>query len=290
MNAKTDASNTSQQHGTDFDNLMKTAHIFPGACNVNRSGNAIHDIEGSLDPVFSLATSIKATGNGTIGLADAARFYEISIHRRFLVGEWTQINERKKIFTKIHEFILPLGVLKRIRGDLSPTEVLDFHKRIASYPAGPKAAKAARGEAQWIKTEIAGRHGKVSFDFKIDDNKQRRLQLSISIQDMIDAVENEPEYVRGNQRQALHVLHDEEFCQYVLPIAILSPKRIMKPAGQSLMDGPANIDELFGILPETEGKPVDHKLATTRRMPRRQDEQAGADIFEEPSQNNLFGS
>ena len=285
MSAKNpDSKNTSQQHGIDFDNLIKTTHLFPGACNVYRAGNSVHDIEGELDPVYGIATSIKTTGNGTIGLADAARFYEINIHHRFIIGEWTQINERKKLFTKIHDIILPLRILNKLRGELTVDQVLDFHKRIAAYPKGKNAAETARAEAKWIKKEIAGKHGKVCFEFKIDDDKQRRLQLSIKLQDMIDAVKNEPLYVSGKNSRPLHIMHDEEFCQYVLPIPILSTTRIIQPVQAIKPDN--GVNTLFGSLPESH--PVNIATSTTRRTPRRQDEQRGEDIVAGPEALGLI--
>lgn len=282
--------NTSQQHGTDFENLVKTAHMFPGACNAHRSGVAIHDIEGKFDPLLGLDTSIKAVGNGVIGLADAPRFYEINIHRRFVIGEWEQEDEETKIFRRLHQLIMPLGILREARGDLSPAEVLDFHMRIASFPPGALAAKAARAEAEWIKQEIAGRHGIVRFDFKIDDFKQRRLQLSVAVADMIAAVAGKPDYVGTNGSMPLHTVHDRSFCQYPLPLRLLSPRRRIDASGRDDAGCEEVGGTLFEIAPQVASKPA-RRTAAARRTPVRRDERTRDNgRMDLDLQRQLFGS
>lgn len=282
--------NTSQQHGTDVENLMKTAHMFPGACDAHRLRNAIHDIEGKFDPKFGLDTSIKAVGNGTIGLADATRFYEINIPRRYLVVDWKQINEEEKQLERVHEFIFPLSVLKEIRGNLTAVEVLDYHKRIAAYPAGKDAAAIARSEADWIKKAIAGRHGIVTLDFKIDDYEQRRLQLTVRTKALIEIAEGKPDYEANGHRQPLYTLHEGRFCQYRLPFPILSTKRRIDPAERDRTPDDPQTGVLFELPATTDFQPS-HISAAARRTPVRQDERAkAAEGMDRDLQIRLFGS
>lgn len=279
--------NTSQRHGTDFENLVKTAHMFPGACNAHRSGVSVHDIEGRHDPVLGLDTSVKATGNGVVPLADGPRFYEINVVRRFIVGEWEQVDERIKLFRRIHHLITPLGALNAMRGDLTAAEVLDFHMRIASFPEGPEAANAARAEAEWIKKAIEGRHGSVRFDFKIDDHKQRRLQLTIGLGDMIAALAGRPDYMAGGHVQPLYTVHDREFCQYPLPIALISPRRRIETTPRAAEE--IAQDKLFD-LPASPAPTRGPARSAARRTPVRQDQRAAANGMDRDLQEVLFGA
>lgn len=240
--------NTSQQHGIDFENLVKGAHLFKGACNAYRPGNAIYDIKGCHDEELGLDTSVKVTGSGTLYLADARRFYDIPVAHRFIVGEWIQGNDRTKYFTKIHEIIAPLRIINRLRGDLTAEEVRAFHNRITSYPVGNEAAtKAARMAAKEMKAAAAGRHGLVSLDFKIDEGA-RRLQLSIKLEDLIAEVINEPDYVGRQSNKPLYTLYDKEFFQYPVPIALLSTSRVIIPFNPALVSSQDNAGPLFDLM------------------------------------------
>ncbi len=235
--------NTSQQHGIDFENLIKASHNFAGACNAARSGIAVHDIEARFDRKFGIATSVKVTGSNNIGLADAARFYDINIHRRFIIGEWIQQNSKCKLFVGIHEFILPVSLLTRIRGNIEADEVLSYHRSISAFSKGPDGARQAREEAEKIKNMVAGRTGKIKFEFKIDDRNERRLQAAIKLTDLIAATEKEPLYEANGHSQPLYQYHDTSFCQYMLPIAILSPARqIVETTTQELLSAGSLFD------------------------------------------------
>lgn len=276
--------NTSQQHGTDFENLMKTTHIFSNACNASRSGVAVHDIEGRHDRRFHLDTSVKAIGGGTIYLADGPRFYEINTPRRYLIGEWVQVNETLKHFVRIHELIVPYRLHKKACGDITAAEVLDYHNRIAGYPGGKEAANAARAERDWINGAIEGRRGIVHFDFKIDNHTQRRLQLSVSLKEFIDLVRNEPDYETGQYSQPLYTLHEEAFCQYPLPIALYSPGRtIVNSTPQQREEDDVNA-QLFPIEEVTSS--LVQGGAPMKRTPNRRDDQEKMDP---ETQRLLFG-
>lgn len=271
--AMKNADNTSQQHGIDFENLIRTTHMFPNACNVARASNDINDIEAKHDKKFGLITSVKAVKkNGWVGLADAARFYEINIPRRFIVGEWVQANEDEKHFEKIHEFIVPYSVIKQMRGDLTAAEVLDFHKRIAECSEGVAGAKVARAIRDEILQAIKGHTGIMRFDFKIDDFKQRRLQLSVRLSDLIAAVSGKVDYCANGHSQPLHTVHDTKFCQYKLPFIILSPgRKIVSVAGEELYENEEDVF-LFDDAPLLEAPTSSFKRMTARKVPQRQDE------------------
>lgn len=284
--------NTSQQHGNDFENLIRTTHMFAGACNVQRNPNDINDIEARHDKKFGLITSVKAVKkDGWVGLADATRFYEINIPRRFIVGEWIQVSEEEKIFTDIHEIILPYSVIRQIRGDLMAAEVLQFHNRIAECSNGPSGAKIARAIRDEILEAIKDHTGIMRFEFKIDDYKQRRLQLSVKLGDLIAAVHGKADYQANGYSQPLYTHYDSSFCQYRLPFPILSPSR--KIAVKNDVESKADKSHtlLFEDAPIIEASRHRIRQVSERKKPKRQDQMRmiKGEGMDEDLQQALFG-
>lgn len=225
MPGRISANNTSQQHGLEFENLIKVSRMFCGAANVARTGHESFDVEGACDPKFGLATSVKTAKGDWIGLADAERFCQIGLPWRLIHGPWVQEDARIKRYDAIHEMIIPLGVMRKVVGDLTPERVLGWHNDIASFAAGEEGATAARQRRDEILAEIRGRHGILRLDFKIDHLEQRRLQFSIRLSRLAELLKDLPDYQGNGHSQPLHVIHAGEFHQYPLPIRLISPPR-----------------------------------------------------------------
>jgi hypothetical protein len=265
--------NTSQQHGTDFENLVKTMHMFPGACNETRNVNDKDDIAAKHDKKFGLATSVKAVKeNGIIGLADAIRFYEINAARRFIIGEWVQANEEEKHFVRIHEFIIPYGLLREIRGEILVDQIKEYHMRIAECEEGKAGATIARAARDRILEYVEGKTGIVRLNFKIDDYKQRRLQLTIGLADLIEATRGKGVYSGFHDSQPIYTLHQGRMCQYRLPFVIFSPSRRIEKSSTETMDS----DEDRAMLIPFEDAPIITRPAQRdlgmRRTPQRLDD------------------
>lgn len=223
--------NTSQKHGLHLENLLKTTEMFNGACNAYRPANAIIDIERRHDALLGLDTYVKAIKEGTaVHLANAPRFYDISIPSRFMIGEWIQINDELKRFVRIHELILTPSILKIIRGKITYQEMCEYHDRIASTPKGRAGADLARKERDRILSAVKGRHHDIlTVNCKIGDENERRVQLTISLQGLIDLVREmtgDNCYRANNGNEQLHYLvHTKRICQYLLPFDLLSSER-----------------------------------------------------------------
>jgi len=283
----TQPKNTSQKHGNDFENLMKTAHMFNGACNISRSGVAINDIEGKCDLKFGLITSVKVVKRGSwIGLADATRFFEINSPRRFIIGEWEQAEEEAKEFDLIHELIAPLSLIKKMRGSLRADQVRDFHMRIAECPYGKAGAITARAIRDEILASIKGLTGILRFDFKIDDYQERRLQLSVKLEDLIALTKDKGEYCANGYNQKFYTLHEKRFCQYPLPITILSPQRLIVPRQQPLT---VSKPEMLFDAPEQVETPSRAINPAARRAPVRRDDVEASKGMDKDLQDKLFG-
>lgn len=183
----------------------------------------------------------------------------------------SHLHKDEKHFEKIHEFIVPYSVIKQMRGDLTAAEVLDFHKRIAECSEGVAGAKVARAIRDEILQAIKGHTGIMRFDFKIDDFKQRRLQLSVRLSDLIAAVSGKVDYCANGHSQLLHTVHDTKFCQYKLPFIILSPgRKIVTVAGEELYENEEDVF-LFDDAPLLEAPTSSFKRVTVRKVPQRQD-------------------
>lgn len=223
--------NTSQKHGLHLENLLKTTEMFNGACNAYRPANAVIDIGRRHDRFLGLDTYVKAIKEGTaVHLANAPRFYDISIPSRFMVGEWIQINDELKRFLRIHEIILTPAILKVIRGKITYEEMCEYHDRIASTPRGRAGADLAREERKRIEKAIEGRHHPIlTVNCKIGDEDERRVQLTISLQGLINLVREmtgDNPYRSSNGNEQLHYLvHTKRICQYPLPFDMLSSER-----------------------------------------------------------------
>lgn len=298
MGSRLNANNTSQQHGVEFENLIKISRMFAGAANVSRSGWESFDIEGACDPAFGLATSVKTAKGDWIGLADAERFCQIDRPWRLVHGPWVQETDEIKRYDVIHEMIIPLGAMKTIMGDLTPERALGWHNDIASFAAGEEGAAAARRRCAEIKAEIAGRHGLLRLDFKIDGRGQRRLQFSIRFSALVELLRHLPEYRAHRRSQPLHVVHDKAFHQYPLPIRLISPPRRIEKAQAvetgtaatlfddiAVPDAPTVADPLDDVLGAPAAAPPLRRPVPLRREERERRRRATADT----RQIALFG-
>ena len=273
--------NTSQMHGKDFENLLKTTWNFKGACDHHRKSNAIIDIEAKHDQRLGISTSVKfVVENGRPGLSDATRFFELTPPHRLAVGEWRQVNDTTKSVMRIHEFLLMPDIMSTICGNITAAEVLHFHMRIASHPLTPAGAKAARLDRDEMKARFAGRHHEMlSFDCKAGEYQERRLQLSIDLRGLIAFFQD---YAKGKSGyrgkdgsiQPHYQVFEESYCQYPLPFLLLSqPRRLRQNiASEQPEKGPA----LFEIEPST--APVSASSVTAPRIVRRQDDRMDEDL------------
>ncbi|MGI9252039.1 MAG: hypothetical protein ACR2PR_12770 [Pseudohongiellaceae bacterium] len=206
---------TSQMHGKSFENMIKAANgIFTLAvADRKRSPNNMFDIDAGDDRVHQLPTSIKSTNDDTLSLADARRFWESFdfMPYRMLVGSYKQ-EEQIKIFNTIHEIILSDCYKSDLLGEITAEEISDFHDGIKSFGFGKH--KEARAWAQERKRELQPKCGLVTLNPKIDSKKQRRLQCSVQLPNLIEILDD------CDQK-----LHKKGFGKLLLPIRIVSGTR-----------------------------------------------------------------
>lgn len=130
----------------------------------------------------SIKGSIKTTGSNIVYLGDATRIWEIECCWILIVARYKQEKE-KKIFFEIREYHIDKEETNTLRGNLPMEEVKRFHSDLGAFPEGSHI------EAQQFhrhrKKEIKDRYNSViKLNPKVDSKKQRRLQCSVSIDDL----------------------------------------------------------------------------------------------------------
>ena len=187
-----------QTHGNCFEEKIRTSeHEYFSQELPNRSylSNAIFDINAEDDVQYGLATSIKTAGkNNPICLSDARRFWHTAgfIPYRLLVGFYQQIRNTKK-FYEIREFILQPYCRSTLLGKISEKEITHFHEKLKTYKVGQH--EAARTWAKQHKRLLKSKTGVIQLNPKIDTKNQRRLQCSITLLNLKNAVKPEDQRI-----------------------------------------------------------------------------------------------
>ncbi|NJM50485.1 MAG: hypothetical protein HC843_06010 [Sphingomonadales bacterium] len=206
-----------QLHGKRFEDFIKGCGLFPGASDQSRSVTAGFDIEAKFDRSKGLATSIKASGNDTIGLSDARRFFSVIQPYRMIVGRYRQ-SGGQKVFAEVHECILSQEAIVTLHGAMTLEIVTDFHEGLLLNNFPQDQHLAARAWAQDRKAALAQVETKIILNPKIDSKSQRRLQCSVHLGDLIEVSKAFDSY---------H-LHDQSIGDFGLPIIQNSARRIFQ--------------------------------------------------------------
>ena len=93
------------------------------------------------------------------------------------------------MFHTVYEFHFCLNEKERLRlyGTLAFDEVSQFHETLKTYGVGNHAA--ARVWAKQQKKLLGPRCGAIKLNAKIDSKRQRRLQCSARLSELVDACE-----------------------------------------------------------------------------------------------------
>ena len=210
----------SQHHGNIFEHRVRKAFGVVETLPVQYT--ARFDIESAHDPE-GLPTSIKATGTGIVCMADARRVFEIQEPFRLVVGAYHQVSGQK-VFHQVHEFHVQPDEWQTLQGHLPLGQVAAFHQKLTEFKEGDH--EAARQWAKTRKAELGTQYpeAKLQLTPKIDSKKQRRLQASIHLKDLIDAV-------------ADHRCHQTDYRGLKLPLTLASTSRERRKPSESQEPG-----------------------------------------------------
>jgi hypothetical protein len=203
-----------QHHGKKFEDLIKSCGLFSGSADGGRLPTARFDIEAKYDKSLALPTSIKSTGSNIVGLSDARGFFSTTEKYRMLVGRYRQVGPYKQ-FHNVHEFVLTPEILAKLRGEVTLEDVAAFHHGLllTSFPVG--SHETARKWARQRKAELANKRSMITLNPKIDRKRQRRLQCSLRLLELIELCE-----LDGHYR-----LHEGNIGDLVLPVSQISSAR-----------------------------------------------------------------
>ena len=203
-----------QLHGKKFEDLIKGCGLFSGSADGGRLPTAGFDIEARYDKLLGLPTSIKSTGGNIVGLSDARIFFSIAETFRMMVGCYTQKDSQKHFHT-VHEFTLTPTILAELRGEVTLEDVDRFHNglRLNAFPVGSHSE--ARQWARQRKVAIADKRSMITLNPKIDSKRQRRLQCSLRLSELIELCSAHETYE----------LHENSIGAFVLPHAQISSAR-----------------------------------------------------------------
>ena len=133
--------------------------------------------------------SIKVSSNGkSVGCGDILRFNShFQNGFTMLIGCWFQKNSTTKTFYRIYEFNIKPEHYQAFWGGLDNNNLTPFVNYVKSIEHGKAAQMANRTIWKQRRDALYATHGRgiVSIDAKIDSKKQRRVQCSIKIEDMI---------------------------------------------------------------------------------------------------------
>lgn len=181
-----------QGHGVLFEDsvvraitgLSKTEYqtLLPNAYTA--SMDVVKGVQSSAD------YSIKVSKDGkSIGCGDILRFIRHCRDGEFtmVVGVWTQITPEVKRYDCIYEFDIQPGHYKKLWSGITESAMEPFVEYVKSIPHGSEAQLAHQKLWKQKRQDIYNQHGRGIFkiDAKIDSKKQRRVQCSVKIRDLI---------------------------------------------------------------------------------------------------------
>jgi len=177
-----------QSHGNDYEDLV--IKRFTGL--TKKEYDKLKGKGGytsSMDIVKGLLSnkdrSVKTAKNNKVDCGDILRRmnekeYEI------IVGQYRQDGGNKVVHTE-YVFNIKPEDYDKLWGTMKYELVEEFNKFVKSIPAGREAQQATKGERTRIKNNISCKDALMVIHPKVDSKKQRRVQCSFKINEMIAA-------------------------------------------------------------------------------------------------------
>lgn len=174
-----------QQHGLEMERILGSAYLGHDVPATHYT--SVYDIPANIAPdgrpVSIKTAKINASG-GTICLGDARRIWaNVATEEMTLIcGTYTQV-AGFKAFTRVHEIVITPDIARRLLGTVTPDQVARFHDTLLEFPQGSHVA--ARRWARAVKVHMKDREGLITLNPKIDSKRQRRLQCSVILRDLL---------------------------------------------------------------------------------------------------------
>ena len=171
-----------QKHGNLYEDMVITLLTGLSKLTLNNY-TSVWDIPAGI--AGELPVSIKTTGTSTVACGDILRMI-LHDNYKLIVGKWKQI-EGKKRFYQQYTFTITPEDTEKLWGDMSYDTLSPFVEFVKGIPAGREAQQATKVERNQLKEELESTGGVFTINPKVDSKKQRRVQCSVTIDNLISA-------------------------------------------------------------------------------------------------------
>ena len=129
--------------------------------------------------------SIKTTNGNKIDCGDILRRRQETDYN-LVVGVYAQCDDKKVFHTEYTFYIRPEHEQK-LWGRMNYTQLAEYVNYIKNIPAGKQAQQETKTERTVLKNCVEDKNALVKIHPKVDSKKQRRVQCSVKIKELIKA-------------------------------------------------------------------------------------------------------
>ena len=176
-----------QAHGNYYEDL-KTRQI-TGLSKVDYDALKESGYTSGMDIMKGLLSisdySIKTTNGNKIDCGDVLRRRQETDYN-LVVGCYSQVGENKVFHTEYTFYIKPEHEQK-LWGRMNYNLLAEYVNYIKNIPAGKKAQQETKTERTLLKNCVSDKNALVKIHPKVDSKKQRRVQCSVKIKELIKA-------------------------------------------------------------------------------------------------------
>ena len=176
-----------QAHGNYYEDL-KTRQI-TGLSKVDYDALKENGYTSGMDIMKGLMSaydySIKTSKGNTVDCGDILRRRQETDYN-LVVGCYSQVGENKVFHTEYTFYIKPEHEQK-LWGRMNYNLLAEYVNYIKNIPAGKKAQQETKTERTLLKNCVSDKNDLVKIHPKVDSKKQRRVQCSVKIKELIKA-------------------------------------------------------------------------------------------------------
>ena len=176
-----------QAHGNYYEDL-KTRQI-TGLSKVDYDALKENGYTSGMDIMKGLLSisdySIKTTNGNKIDCGDVLRRRQETDYN-LVVGCYSQVGENKVFHTEYTFYIKPEHEQK-LWGRMNYNLLAEYVDYIKNIPAGKEAQQETKTERTLLKNCVSDKNALVKIHPKVDSKKQRRVQCSVKMSDLIKA-------------------------------------------------------------------------------------------------------
>ena len=129
--------------------------------------------------------SIKTTNGNRIDCGDILRRRQENEYH-LVVAQWEQCGDNKVFYNEYTFFITP-DLEQKLWGRMNYNQLAEYVNYIKNIPAGREAQQETKTERTVLKNCIEDKNALIQINPKVDSKKQRRVQCSVKMSDLIKA-------------------------------------------------------------------------------------------------------